>query len=128
MRHVSITAGDKAALGPVKTQHGSMRRTAQRLFADESGQILPWAALLMMFLLVTWIFFRAPSLGAAGEILSAMAGHAPAGSPSGLRTIAPSRSDRRRVLARHDSPYFSAYFASGTSAALPSPTHALPLR
>jgi alginate O-acetyltransferase complex protein AlgI len=45
-------------------------------------------ALLMMFLLVTWIFFRAPSLGAAGEILSAMAGHAPAGPPSGVRTIA----------------------------------------
>ena len=47
---------------------------------------LGWA-LLMVFLLVTWIFFRAPSLGAASEMLSAMAGQAPAGPVSGLRTI-----------------------------------------
>ena len=47
---------------------------------------LGWA-LLMVFLLVTWLFFRAPSLSAAGEMLSAMAGQAPAGPVSGLRTI-----------------------------------------
>ena len=46
---------------------------------------LGWA-LLMAFLLVTWVFFRAPSLAAAVDMLAAMAG-APAGKIAGLGTI-----------------------------------------
>jgi len=41
---------------------------------------------LMIFLFVTWIFFRAPSIVAAGQILAAMAGHAP-GKIAGLATL-----------------------------------------
>jgi alginate O-acetyltransferase complex protein AlgI len=41
----------------------------------------------MLFLLVTWVLFRSPSLGAAGAILSAMIRQAPPGSVSGWHTI-----------------------------------------
>jgi alginate O-acetyltransferase complex protein AlgI len=47
---------------------------------------LGWA-LLTIFLLVTWVFFRAPSLDAAGQILWAMAGQAAPGPVMGGRTI-----------------------------------------
>jgi D-alanyl-lipoteichoic acid acyltransferase DltB (MBOAT superfamily) len=47
---------------------------------------LGWA-LLMAFLIITWVFFRAPSLPAAGDMLWAMAGQAPSGPLSGLRSI-----------------------------------------
>ncbi len=48
---------------------------------------LGWA-MLTAFLLVSWIFFRAPSIGAAGHILAAMAGGAGPALPPALRTIA----------------------------------------
>jgi hypothetical protein len=45
-------------------------------------------AMLMVFLLVSWVFFRAPSLAAAWNVLTAMvAGGGPAW-PRGLGTIA----------------------------------------
>jgi len=47
---------------------------------------LGWA-LLMLFLLVTWVFFRAPSLDGAVAMLRAMAGDAPPGPLEHLRTI-----------------------------------------
>ncbi|MGE5203347.1 MAG: MBOAT family O-acyltransferase [Acidobacteriota bacterium] len=48
---------------------------------------LSWA-LLMLFLLLTWVFFRAPSLDAAGHIISAMAGNGVPGPIQGVRTLA----------------------------------------
>ena len=42
---------------------------------------------LILFLVVTWVFFRAPGLAAAGHMLGAMAGLGPATPPTGLRTI-----------------------------------------
>lgn len=43
--------------------------------------------LLMAFLIVTWVFFRAPSLQAAGRLLAAMAGYGTAGPVLAVRTI-----------------------------------------
>ncbi|HYM03449.1 MAG TPA: MBOAT family O-acyltransferase [Stellaceae bacterium] len=43
--------------------------------------------LLMSFLIITWIFFRAPSLAAAVSVLSAMAGQTSPGGFIGARTI-----------------------------------------
>jgi alginate O-acetyltransferase complex protein AlgI len=43
--------------------------------------------LLMLFLCVTWVFFRSPSLAAAADMLGAMAGRAMPGPVAGLRTI-----------------------------------------
>ena len=48
---------------------------------------LGWA-LLMLFLLVTWVVFRAPSVTAAGHMLAAMVGGAAPATPGALRTIA----------------------------------------
>jgi alginate O-acetyltransferase complex protein AlgI len=48
---------------------------------------MSWLA-LMLFLIVTWVFFRAPSLYAAGNVLTAMAGHGSRAPVEGLRTIA----------------------------------------
>jgi alginate O-acetyltransferase complex protein AlgI len=45
-----------------------------------------WLA-LMLFLLVTWVFFRAPSLHAAGNVIAAMAGWGAMTPVTGLRTI-----------------------------------------
>jgi hypothetical protein len=42
---------------------------------------------LIVFLVITWIFFRAPSLAEAWVILTAMAGNAPWGAVGGLTTI-----------------------------------------
>jgi len=44
-------------------------------------------ALLMIFLIITWVFFRAPSFAGAWEMLSAMAGNAAQGPLTGTRTI-----------------------------------------
>ena len=44
-------------------------------------------ALLMLFLLVTWVFFRAPTLTAAGHMFWAMAGHGAPGAIKGSRTL-----------------------------------------
>ncbi|HTS94920.1 MAG TPA: MBOAT family protein [Stellaceae bacterium] len=44
-------------------------------------------ALLMVFLLVTWVFFRAPSLAAAGNVFAAMLGNGAPGPVLGLRSI-----------------------------------------
>ena len=43
--------------------------------------------LLMLFLLFTWVLFRAPSLAAAGHIYAAMAGGVGLARPDALRTI-----------------------------------------
>ena len=51
---------------------------------------LPAAAgwiMLILFLLLTWVFFRAPSLAAAGRMLTAMAGWAGPAALAGWRTI-----------------------------------------
>jgi D-alanyl-lipoteichoic acid acyltransferase DltB (MBOAT superfamily) len=51
---------------------------------------MPWQAswpLLIAFLILTWIFFRAPSLGAAHNILMAMAGHADHAPVKGIATL-----------------------------------------
>jgi len=45
-------------------------------------------ALLMMFLLITWVLFRAPSLAAAGDIFWSMLGQGVPGRVEGLRTVA----------------------------------------
>jgi alginate O-acetyltransferase complex protein AlgI len=45
-------------------------------------------ALLLMFLLVTWVLFRAPSLAAAGDIFAGMLGQGVPGRVEGLRTVA----------------------------------------
>jgi len=47
---------------------------------------LGWA-LLMLFLLGSWVLFRSPSLAAAGHIFAAMAGEGAAGPVQGLRTL-----------------------------------------
>jgi alginate O-acetyltransferase complex protein AlgI len=41
-----------------------------------------------MFLLVTWVLFRAPSLAAAGDIFAGMLGQGVPGRVEGLRTVA----------------------------------------
>jgi alginate O-acetyltransferase complex protein AlgI len=51
------------------------------------AQPISWLV-LMIFLLITWVFFRAPTLPAAGKIILAMAGYADGGPIQGLRTIA----------------------------------------
>jgi alginate O-acetyltransferase complex protein AlgI len=47
---------------------------------------LGWLA-LMLFLLATWIFFRAPSLGAAANMFAAIVGLGPGSPVTGMRTI-----------------------------------------
>jgi D-alanyl-lipoteichoic acid acyltransferase DltB (MBOAT superfamily) len=44
-------------------------------------------ALLMVFLIATWVLFRAPSLAAAGHVYNALLGNAPAGEIAATRTI-----------------------------------------
>jgi alginate O-acetyltransferase complex protein AlgI len=44
-------------------------------------------ALLMLFLLVSWVIFRAPSLAAAGHIFAAIAAGAPSLAPGAARTL-----------------------------------------
>jgi D-alanyl-lipoteichoic acid acyltransferase DltB (MBOAT superfamily) len=44
-------------------------------------------ALLMLFLLATWVVFRAPSVAAAGHIFAALANGAAPSAPSELRTL-----------------------------------------
>jgi alginate O-acetyltransferase complex protein AlgI len=48
--------------------------------------VLGWL-LLMLFLLVTWVLFRAPSLAAAGHIYAAMASGVGLARADALRTI-----------------------------------------
>src|SRR6185437_4400961 len=44
--------------------------------------------MLIVFLIVTWVFFRAPSLAAAGHIFAGLADWAGSGQIHGLRSIA----------------------------------------
>ncbi len=44
-------------------------------------------ALLMVFLLVTWVVFRAPSIAAAAQLFAAMAGGAAPAAPDAIRTL-----------------------------------------
>jgi len=57
-----------------------------RRFLRPMPVALGWV-LLMLFLLVTWVLFRAPSLAAAGHIYAAMAGGVGLTRPDALRTI-----------------------------------------
>jgi D-alanyl-lipoteichoic acid acyltransferase DltB (MBOAT superfamily) len=60
---------------------------AWRRWLPPLPQPVGWLA-LMLFLIVTWVFFRAPSLHAAGNVLAAMAGWGTSAPVAGLRTIA----------------------------------------
>jgi len=60
---------------------------AWRRYLKPMPQPLSWV-LLIAFLLATWILFRAPSLAAAGTILTAMAGQGILAPVSGVLTIA----------------------------------------